>query len=118
MFDEESFAVYDENELSKMGYTIEDCRPITIKDTVYYVLKPENRKIKKESTIEYFMYQSGLTADGCWNEMDEYDKQAIFKFVALIVKACADLCDRYQDIPATEPRHCANDIRLQFGVEE
>ena len=40
------------------------------------------------------------------------------KFAKLIVKECADLCDRYQEIPATEPRHCANDIRSMFGVEE
>ena len=45
---------------------------------------------------------------------DMYDK----KFAELIVKECADLCDRYQEIPATEPRHCANDIRSMFGVEE
>lgn len=41
----QSSAVYDENQLSKMGYTIENCNPITIKDTVYYVLKPEFRKL-------------------------------------------------------------------------
>ena len=40
------------------------------------------------------------------------------KFAKLIVGECADLCDRYQEIPATEPRHCANDIRSMFGVEE
>ena len=39
------------------------------------------------------------------------------KFAELIVRECAHLCDRYQDIPATEPRHCAQDIRSLFGVE-
>jgi len=38
-------------------------------------------------------------------------------FAELIVRECANLCDRYQDIPATEPRHCAQDIRSLFGVE-
>ena len=28
-------------------------------------------------------------------------------------EACAKLCDSYQDIPATEPRHCAEDIRAR-----
>ena len=28
-------------------------------------------------------------------------------------EACAKLCDEYQDIPATEPRHCAQDIRAR-----
>jgi hypothetical protein len=26
---------------------------------------------------------------------------------------CAKVCDEYQDIPATEPRHCAQDIRAR-----
>ena len=115
MSDEESVAVYDENELSKMGYTIEDCNPITIKDTVYYVLKPENRKIKKESTIEYFMYQSGLTADGCWNEMDEYDKQAILKFAELIVRECMRLNCKELSITAIE--RLLPLYKEHFGVE-
>jgi len=31
--------VYNLEELKKAGYTLKDCNPITIKDTVYYVLK-------------------------------------------------------------------------------
>ena len=49
---------------------------------------------------------------------DETEYWIIEKFAELIVRECADLCDRYQEIPATEPRHCANDIRSMFGVEE
>ena len=45
---------------------------------------------------------------------DNFNKE---KFAELIVRECANLCDRYQDIPATEPRHCAQDIRSLFGVE-
>ena len=40
------------------------------------------------------------------------------KLAELIVTECADLCDRYQEIPATEPRHCANDIRSMFGIKQ
>ena len=49
---------------------------------------------------------------------DQIDDIRDEKFAELIVKECAGLCDRYQEIPATEPRHCANDIRSMFGVEE
>lgn len=45
MIDEQPVAGYDESGISKIGYTIEDCNPIAIKDTVYYVLKPEFRKL-------------------------------------------------------------------------
>lgn len=37
------------------------------------------------------MYTAGLTAQGCWDGMDEYDKEAIAKFAELIVQECADL---------------------------
>lgn len=29
-------------------------------------------------------------------------------------EACAKVCDGLQDVPATEPRHCAQDIRLRW----
>ena len=41
--------------------------------------------------FDNLMYQSGLTAQGCWDEMDDYAKQAIAKFAELIIKECADL---------------------------
>ena len=53
-----------------------------------------------------------------WNGNDVTEELDEQKFAKLIVGECADLCDRYQEIPATEPRHCANDIRSMFGVEE
>jgi hypothetical protein len=40
------------------------------------------------------------------------------KFAELIVKECAGICDELQTVPATEPRHCAEDIRIFFGITE
>jgi transcriptional regulator of NAD metabolism len=40
------------------------------------------------------------------------------KFAKLIVQECANICDDLQNIPATEPRHCAEDIRIHFGVDK
>lgn len=45
--------------------------------------KPMNNK------LEDLMYQSGLTAQGCWDEMDDYDRRAIEKLAELIVRECA-----------------------------
>ena len=44
--------VYDLEELKKLGYTVKDCKPITIKDTIYYVLKekPIDKQLKSRST--------------------------------------------------------------------
>lgn len=41
--------------------------------------------------MEDLMYQSGLTAQGCWDEMDEYDRAAIKKFAELIIRNCVEL---------------------------
>ena len=41
--------------------------------------------------FEDLMYRSGLTAQGCWDEMDDYDKEAILKFAELIVQECCDV---------------------------
>jgi hypothetical protein len=38
--------------------------------------------------IDELMYLSGLTAQGCWDQMDAYNKTAIMKFAELIVKEC------------------------------
>jgi len=40
--------------------------------------------------IEHCLYQAGLTAQGCWDELDDYAKEGIEKFAELIVKECMD----------------------------
>ena len=49
---------------------------------------------------------------------DQIDDIRAEKFAELIVAECADVCENLQKWPSTEPRHCANDIRIHFGVEE
>ena len=39
------------------------------------------------------LYQSGLTAQGCWDDLDQYAKDAIIRFGDLIVKECAEYAD-------------------------
>ena len=36
--------------------------------------------------LEDLLYQSGLTAQGCWDELDDYAKQGIEKFAESIVR--------------------------------
>lgn len=42
---------------------------------------------------------------------------AVERFAALVRaderEQCAKVCDELQDVPATEPRHCAEDIRAR-----
>ena len=46
--------------------------------------------------LDDLMYEAGLLADGCWDEFDQYDKDAIEKFARLIVKECCLLTEEYQ----------------------
>ena len=36
--------------------------------------------------FENLMYRAGLTANGCWDQMDSYNREAINKFAELIVR--------------------------------
>jgi len=38
--------------------------------------------------MENLMYLAGLTAQGCWDSMDDYDRAAVKKFAELIVQEC------------------------------
>lgn len=66
--------------------------------------------------IDKLMYHAGLTAQGCWDEMDEYDRTAILKFAELIVKECGvALSPMLRDMIS---RGQAYDIiKEHFGVE-
>ena len=73
--------------------------------------------------LDELMYQAGLTAQGCWDEMDEYDRTAILKFAQLIVRECVKVMydnavERKvpPDINQT-PTHYAIAVLEHFGVK-
>ena len=59
------------------------------------------------SRLEDLMYRAGLTAQGCWDSMDDYDHRAIEKFALLIVRECIDIV----------PWQYEENIKQHFGVE-
>jgi len=40
--------------------------------------------------FEDLLYNSGLTSHGCWDKLDEWDREAVLKFGELIVRNCID----------------------------
>lgn len=64
--------------------------------------------------IEHCLYESGLTADGCWNELDDYAKEAIERFAELIVRECAAQVDHIRDVGGKTKGDL---IREHFGVD-
>ena len=70
--------------------------------------------------FEELMYQAGLTAQGCWDEMDSYDHEAIEKFAELIVRECADIVNKKVALMLkTEMYHIEPGIFIKqhFGVD-
>jgi hypothetical protein len=65
--------------------------------------------------FDNLMYEAGLTAQGCWDEMDEYDHTAILKFAELIVRECANVADLAD---ANKCEWIGGNILIHFGVEE
>ena len=45
--------------------------------------------------IEDLMYESGITAQGCWDSFDDYDKKAIEKLIQLVIEECALRAEAY-----------------------
>lgn len=43
------------------------------------------------NTIEQLLYTSGLTAQGCWEELDWYTREAIMTLVQHTAEHCAQL---------------------------
>lgn len=65
--------------------------------------------------LDELMYQAGLTAQGCWDEMDEYDREAILKFAQLIVRECAEVAS--QPLASTDAAYCHARVLKHFGVK-
>lgn len=64
--------------------------------------------------LEELMYHAGLTASGCWDSMDDYDRQAIEKLAELIVRECAKVADQHTHDGDWD---IAKLIKRHFGVE-
>lgn len=69
--------------------------------------------------IDDLMYRAGLTAQGCWDEMDAYDRKAIMTLAELIVQECTELTlDHKNDDYYNGWLDYRDEIKRHFGVKE
>jgi len=47
--------------------------------------------------FDNLMYEAGITAQGCWDQMDTYDQEAVMRLCELIVQECAQCCGSQAD---------------------
>jgi hypothetical protein len=65
------------------------------------------------------MYRAGLTAQGCWDEMDAYDRKAIMTLAELIVQECTELTlDHKNDDYYNGWLDYRDEIKQHFGIQE
>ena len=69
-----------------------------------------------DSKIEDLMYKSGLTASGCWDQMDSYDKEAIENFGKLIIKECIEI--NKQELSFSAFERLLNKYQEHFEIKE
>lgn len=62
------------------------------------------------NTIEDLLYQSGLTAQGCWENLDTYAQEAIIRLVTLSAERCIREIENYR-IP------CGNSAAGEMAAE-
>ena len=61
--------------------------------------------------IEDLMYRAGLTAQGSWEDMDPYDRDAILNLAELVVRECAQVANQ------AEPYQTSDLILKHFGMK-
>ncbi len=59
------------------------------------------------NTIENLLYRAGLTAQGCWDELDQYAQDAILRVITMAAEDCASMCMSQAD---------RKNIRKRFGL--
>ena len=75
--------------------------------------------------FEDLLYNSGLTSHGCWDKLDEWDREAVLKFGELIVRECVDICFKhvvgsvgtYPGVNNNAVGSCIKNIKEHFGVK-
>jgi len=73
--------------------------------------------------IEHCLYHAGLTAQGCWDELDDYAKEGIEKFAQLIVAECLGIVHDAErggsnEIWDNAVKFIRRDLQEHFGVEQ
>ena len=68
--------------------------------------------------FENLMYHAGLTASGCWDQMDSYDHTAIEKFAELIVQECAEFANEHNEEIEGVTLGVGQALKKHFGVKE
>lgn len=75
-----------------------------------------------EELFDQLLYQAGLTAQDCWEELDLYTKQAIERFLYLAVCECAWAAENLEQGAGGDQQYgreiAATKIRKHFEISQ
>ena len=54
----------------------------------------QKNKLTLEDLEDYALYQSGLTAHGCWENLDSYAREAIKRYGRILLKKQKEIDDK------------------------
>ncbi len=74
------------------------------------------------NNFENLLYDAGLIAQGCWDELDDYAREAIVQFGQLVVQDCIRVVHQQGIIPTgffyAKPAHIHElAIKQHFGID-
>lgn len=68
--------------------------------------------------LEDLMYRAGLTAQGCWDQMDDYDSKAIEKLAELIIQECGIVGDDWVNNEDNGKNLVSERLNQHFGMDK
>lgn len=73
--------------------------------------------------FENLLYAAGLTAQGCWDELDKYAQEAIIRFGQLIIQDCITVMHKNERLPKGffYPKSASiheSSIKQHFGIQD
>ena len=74
-------------------------------------------------SFDDLIYQSGLIADGCWDQLGTYEQEAIERLIELTVRECIGVVEGGRFLHDQAPtalfaKECSSAIKRHFGVAE
>jgi hypothetical protein len=65
--------------------------------------------------FEQLLYESGLTAQGSWDQMDQYDREAIRHLYDMAIQDCINNVEVWE---RDSRNHISHMLRLHYGMEQ
>jgi hypothetical protein len=65
--------------------------------------------------FEQLLYQSGLTAQGSWDQMDQYDREAIRRLYELTIQDCINNVTVWE---RDSRNHISHMLKLHYQIDQ